>query len=283
VILPIIADDKSTSDWEYAGHNSEHIWMVSKTLSEETDTYQFQLVGVDWKGQITKKLTLNIQIADLYLRPSQNYKYCPGTEIIGNGFLKTISNPIPSSSGPSSMRYVLETKDWSNLLVDEDNGIIYTYGLYGKKQIGKLGVGFTDGFYIKAHNMEGKEVWHQVSTETDPLLEDKYFQKRLLDYQRTTLASLTKNNTIKLQIGSAKNIYTYEFSKEGKKFDSFSNAFDESVNYDSFFLCFSPKAPAHQYYYTNVSKKNSFYASNSSQRKVLVKYDEKSDISFLSW
>lgn len=281
--LPSIIDDKSVSDWEYAGHNDKHIWLVSKTLSEETDDYKFQLVGINWQGQIEKELTLNTQIADLYLRPSRNFKYSTGAEFLRNGHLNSTSS-TSSSTGVPYLRYSLDTETWSSSLVDENNNIIYVYGLYGNKKLGSMGKSaYTDGFYLIAYDLQGKQLWQHISTENDPLLEDKYFQKKIQFQQRTTLASLSTTNTIKLQIGSIKNIYTYEFSKEGKKLDNYSNTFDKEADYSSFFLCFSPKAPAHKYYYTNVSKKSSFYASISPHKSVLIKYDGKNDLSLLHW
>jgi len=280
VDLPLTGQDNSITSWEYAGHNNDNIWLTSKVISDKN--YHCQLIAIDWQGNITKKIKLQTHVNEHYLRPSLNYHpQHRGTAVNLFGNITQYVN-LNHPSGMAHADYTLGMDAWANVLVDEENKIIYTYGLYGKKKY-RGRAAFVDGYYICGYDLEGNLLWKNISDETSPIAEDKLFRKRLLSHQRTTMATLTANNTIKFQIGSYVNIHTCEFSKDGKKIKEYKNEFKDGLNYYSFSVCFSPQSDANQYYYDHVSKKTSHYGYSSANGCILIEHEKNNNLSLLKW
>lgn len=276
--LPLV--DKSFTEWEYVTHNDEHLWLASKALTDKPQSYQCQIVALDWQGKVTHKTTLNHQVENLYLRPSVNHRYIPGADGFSNGGIRVMST-TNHTTGMTYTNASLGKSAYGGILVDEENNRIYAYGLYGNSK--GVGNGYVDGYYLSAYNLEGQKQWQQISTESDPLTEDSYFRKHTPEYLRSTVVYLTKDHHIRLQIGGVKNIFTHEFAEDGKKLKSYANTFKNGVGYNSYFLCFDPKHPASQYYQEHFSKKSVYYGSNFSDNSILIENDNKSKISLLQW
>ena len=252
VDLPTIDVRKFTAQWEYAGHSTKHLWLVSKSVSSDREAYQCQLIAIDWEGKITKKVILNNQLADAYLRASRSVKHSPGAELMHSGSAATFVN-MNHMSGMSHSTTMLGTDAWANVRVDEANGIIYTYGLFGPTK-SKARAAYVDGYHVTAYDMEGKQRWQQRSAANDPILSDNQFRKHLTYDLRTVSAQPLGDKAFRLQVSSPKNIYTYEFSLQGKILDT------QQVSAKD--------------YRTQISKRTTHFISSSSQGDVLIQFNQ---------
>ncbi len=275
--LPLL--DKSFIAWEYVAHNDKHLWMAGKALSDKEENMQCQLVALDAQGKVTQKITLNHQVDGLHMRQSVNHHYIPGAEGFSDGGVS--AGPTTSMYGASRTSYHLDRSAFAGLLMDEKNHTVYAYGLYGNNK--GIGTGYVDGYYLTAYDLQGNKRWQQVSEENDPLVQDTKYRKHTSPYQRTTMAYLTQDHHMRLQLGTVDAIYTQEFAKDGKKVVSYRHDFEKGVGYNTFFKCFDPKGPANQYYHQHFSKKNTYYGIHSSKGSVLVEDSNKSKISLLQW
>ncbi|MEM9830428.1 MAG: hypothetical protein AAF944_07305 [Bacteroidota bacterium] len=278
VELPIIARKNSVAPWEYAGHGKQHIWFVSKTIPNEKDAIQCQLVAVDWQGKIARKLTVNQAMPSVYLRGSMNHKHSIGA--VARRTATTSYTDQNHMSGMPHTTFKLGTSGWTSVYMDDNSDIVYVYGLYGKKQR-KGSAAYADGFYLMAFNEKGELLWQHLSNERDPILEDKYFQKRLTSDQRATMAYLTTEG-VRFQIRVPRALYTYDFSQNGQRIDMYQNSYYNPEN-RTFFLSLPADSSARTYYQTNASKKKTYFGTNTSLSNVLIEHDGKRALRLLQW
>ena len=274
VDLPLIDANKSTSEWAYAGHGPERIWLVSKSIPKDKSAYQCQLVAINWQGQVVDKIVLNNQVAGLYLIPSQNHLY--GAEG------KLVQAPLLPATYTSGTPQPLPVNAHTSVLVDEPNNIIYVYGMHGKKKSPSR-VAPVAGYYLTAYDLKGQQRWQKVSTEKDQLVADKQFCRRTPNAYRTTMAYVMGNDAFCLQLASVKNCYTYEFSKEGQVLAAYQRASKSQGSQPIFFPVNAAAQPMQTYYRTHASSDKTYYISFSSQGDVLVEYDNKDKLSLLRW
>ena len=252
VDLPAIDVGKFTARWEYAGHSAQHLWLVSKSVPKNRGAYQCQLVAVNWEGVVAKKVILNNRMADAYLRASRSTKYTPGAELMRIASGTTFTN-MSHMSGMAHTTTRLGIDAWANVLVDEANGMIYTYGLFGPTK-SQARAAYVDGYYLTAYDTQGKQIWQQRSAADDPILSDKQFRKHLSYDLRNISAQPLGDKAFRLQVRSPKNIYTYEFTREGKILDT------QQVSVKDFQAQMSQNTP--------------HYISSSSQGDVLIQYSQ---------
>ena len=254
--LPPVDDSENTTYWSFAGHNNEYIWFISKDIDFKQKKYSYSVLFLDNDGKIVKKVGVECNLSESYIRPSYNFKDF-------NTSYKARDNDFFSSSRTGHI--YPRRGAFSNIRIDGSGNAIYIYGLTGAKPFTNFAAVYS-GYFIYKYDLDGNMLWKTEKVLPSEITKESYFHVNAAPENRNLIFQIQPDK-LALKIYFKDQSYSMEFSNDGTPVESYGCKFknEKYISYQDAMMCFSDASTLKSYkYLTSMDPKE--------KKKLLFKY-----------
>lgn len=148
-----------------ASVNNAKFYTVNKFLNKEKTENNYLIVSYDYQGNVLSEVDIPVTLNKKFFMVSNSGG--------GHGIVRSYT-----FNDMHTTKHALSHDSTGNLFIDDENGVVYIYGLYTNKKDKDLYNATYGGFYIHKYSLDGNVLWKLQK----PIIDKSDFNKIAVAY-----------------------------------------------------------------------------------------------------